>query len=68
MRGDNSRMRLHQDMEYPGCSTSGCDFRTESEWREIFALLGLRVVSKATPARDCLAFYRIPRALFELAI
>ena len=67
LRADNERMRRHQDTEHPGCP-SGCDFRRESEWLDLFALLGLRVVSRDAPARDCLWFYQIPRAFFELAL
>ena len=67
LRGDTLEMRRHQDLAHPGCER-GCDFRRELEWKQIFELLGLRVVKQLTPARDCLWFYTIPRALFELAV
>ena len=66
LRGDNAAMRHHQDTQHPGCP-DGCLFRKAEEWHALFRLLGLTVVSRGTPARDCLWFYTIPRALFELS-
>ena len=66
LKGDKKASRSHQANAHPGCE-AGCAFRGADEWRELFALLGLTIVSEQTPPRGCLSFYQIPRALYELS-
>ena len=66
LRADSHEMRVFQDTVHAGCF-DGCAFRSEREWRGLFALLGLYVATERTPPRDCARHYRIPRRLYELA-
>ena len=66
LRADSHATRVFQDTVHAGCF-DGCAFRTEIEWKGLFALLGLNVVAERTPPRDCVHHYLIPRRLYELA-